>query len=135
MFFKATAGFALSAPAAMLVCACALLPEKSRLPEPTPRPEPLPQRQSAVPATNSALDLPIEQIANSSDGCEVLDRDFPGLRTHPMYGFFKSLSLKQVAALSKGQITPEMLAQAETDLASVHGSVRVNAAASVPTAH
>jgi hypothetical protein len=61
--------------------------------------------------------LPIEQIAGSSGGCAILDRDFPGLREHPMYEFFKSMTLNQVASLSHGEITPEMLARAEADLA------------------
>jgi hypothetical protein len=36
-----------------------------------------------------------------------------------MYGFFKSMSLNQIAALSRGKITPDMLAQARTDLATL----------------
>ena len=67
----------------------------------------------------SALDVPIEAIAASVSGCAILDKDFPGLRNHAMYGFFKSMSLHQIAAMSKGRMTPEMMAQAETDLAKL----------------
>ncbi len=71
---------------------------------------------TAQPA--SALDIPIEKIADTTDGCAILDKDFPGLRTHPMYSFFKPMTLNQIAAMSGGKITPDMLAQAQTDLAA-----------------
>jgi hypothetical protein len=71
------------------------------------------------PTSSSPLDKPIETIADSTGGCAVLDKDFPGLRAHPMYAFFKSMTLNQIAAMSKGQITPDMLAQANTDLAAL----------------
>src|ERR1700761_127515 len=71
------------------------------------------------PASSSPLDQPIEAIADMSGGCAVLDKDFPGLRAHPMYAFFKSMTLNQIAAMSKGQITPDMLAQAKMDLAAL----------------
>ena len=77
---------------------------------------------AALPATaptQSALDRPIEIIAASPRGRAILDKDFPGLRNHAMYGFFKSMSLHQIAAMSKGRMTPEMMAQAETDLAKL----------------
>jgi len=67
----------------------------------------------------SPLDLPIETIAAHDGGCAVLDKDFPGLRAHPMYMSFKRMSLNQIAAMSKGQITPEMLTQAQNDLAAL----------------
>jgi hypothetical protein len=77
----------------------------------------LPETAVAAPANPaSTLDEPIRQIADTPAGCAVLDKDFPGLRQHAMYDFFKSMTLKQIAALSKGQITQEMLAQAQTDL-------------------
>ena len=33
-----------------------------------------------------------------------------------MYGFFKNMSLHQIAAMSRGRITTDMLTQAQTDL-------------------
>jgi len=74
---------------------------------------------AATQGAASPLDLPIETIADSTGGCAVLDKDFPGLRDHPMYPFFKAMTLNQIAAMSKGQITPDMLAQASTDLAAL----------------
>ena len=67
----------------------------------------------------SYLDMPIEQIAAAPNGCTILDKDFPGMREHPMYDYFKAMSLNQVAAMSKGRITPAMMAQARVDLASL----------------
>jgi hypothetical protein len=86
-------------------------------------------------APGSALDEPIEQIADSPGGCAVLDTDFPGLRDHPMYPFFKSLTLNQIAAMSGGKITPDMLAQAKADLAAAPAApaaTPVAAAAAAP---
>jgi hypothetical protein len=77
---------------------------------------------AAVPVqapADSALDEPIERIAGTADGCAVLDKDFPGLRDHPMYGFFKRMSLHQIAAMSRGKITSDMLTQAQTDLSAL----------------
>jgi hypothetical protein len=74
---------------------------------------------TAAQQAPSPLDLPIETIADSTGGCAVLDKDFPGLRDHPMYPFFKAMTLNQIAAMSKGQITRDMLAQARTDLATL----------------
>ena len=77
--------------------------------------------------SSSRLDVPIREIAASSNGSAILDKDFPGMLEHPMYGAFKALSLNQVAAMSHGEITPNMLAQAQTDLSAL-----APVAASVP---
>jgi len=82
------------------------------LPQPTP--------------SSSPLDEPIRQIADTA-GRAVLDKDFPGLRQHSMYPFFKSMSLNQIAAMSKGQITPAMLAQFQTDLATIDATSTASA--------
>ncbi len=87
-----------------------------------------PQQQQTAQSSASVLDEPIKQIAKSSDGCAVLDKDFPGLRQHSMYPFFKSMSLNQIAALSKGQITTDMMAQAKTDLIALTPDSKTSAA-------
>jgi hypothetical protein len=87
---------------------------------------------AAAPAAASPLDLPIETIADSTGGCAILDRDFPGLRDHPMYPFFKAMTLNQIAAMSKGQITPDMLAQAKTDLATLSAAPVATASSDMP---
>lgn len=78
-----------------------------------------PMQRAALEPSNSVLDVPIEEIAASVSGCAILDKDFPRLRSHPMYGFFKAMSLNQIAAMSRGKITPDMLAQARTDLSAL----------------
>jgi hypothetical protein len=89
-----------------------------------------PQNDTAVTEPTAVLDEPIKHIADTPQGCSVLDKDFPGLRQHSMYPFFKSLSLNQIAAMSKGQITAEMLAQAKADLTALDSTAP--AAAGVP---
>lgn len=84
---------------------------------------------SAGETASTALDVPIERIADTPNGCAILDKDFPGMRAHPMYGSFKSMTLNQIAAMSKGQITPDMLAQAKADLATLDMTAPVPASA------
>jgi hypothetical protein len=79
----------------------------------------VPLAQPDAVQTQETLDTPIERIAGTANGCALLDKDFPGLREHPMYSSFKHMSLNQIAALSKGQITPAMLAQAQSDLSAL----------------
>jgi hypothetical protein len=84
--------------------------------------------------SDTVLDEPIERIADTPSGCAVLDKDFPGMRAHPMYGYFKSMSLNQVAAMSKGQITPDMLAQAKSDLSAAAGAATAAVTTTTATA-
>jgi hypothetical protein len=78
-----------------------------------------PKQVAILAPSHSTLDVPIEDIAASLDGATILDKDFPGLRTHTMYRVFKTMSLNQIAAMSHGRITADMLMQAETDLAAL----------------
>ena len=102
---------------ALLMSAIALMPAALRA---QPATEVAALKQDAAPEpSNSTLDVPIGDIAASSSGRAILDKDLPGLCTHAMYGFFKVMSLNQVAAMSHGEITPVMLAQARTDLSAL----------------
>ena len=65
------------------------------------------------------LDTPIEAIAADPAGKAVLDRDLPGLTTHPMYEQFKTMSLNDVQPMSQGAITDPALAKTKVDLAKV----------------
>jgi len=82
-----------------------------------------PQQPAVVVPQNSMLDIPIAKIVDMDGGSAVLDKDIPGLRTHPMFPFFKNMTLREIAAMSKGKITPDMLQQTQTDLAAAHGGV------------
>ena len=102
---------------ALSMCAIALMPAAVQA---QPANEVASLKQVAAPQpSNSTLDVPIEEIAASSSGRAILDKDFPGLRAHPMYGFAKVMTLNQIAAMSNGRITPDMLAQARTDLSAL----------------
>jgi hypothetical protein len=76
--------------------------------------------EPAAPAAAAApsLDTPIETLLASDKTKAVLDARIPGLSAHPMLDQFKSLSLKQLAPMSGGQLTDEMLAAVAGDLAS-----------------
>ena len=65
------------------------------------------------------LDTPIETIAANPAGKASLDKDLPGLTTHPAYDQFKSMSLKQVQPMSQGAISDDALAKTGTDLAAL----------------
>jgi hypothetical protein len=70
-------------------------------------------------STALSLDTPIEQVAAVPAGKAVLDKDIPGLLTHPAYDQFKGMSLKEVQPMSQGAITDDMLAKTGADLAAV----------------
>ncbi len=102
---------------ALLISALALMPAAMRA-QPATELASLTQAVAPEPSS-STLDVPIIDIAASLGGRAVLDKDFPGLCTHAMYGFFKAMTLNQIAAMSHGEITPDMLAQARTDLSAL----------------
>jgi hypothetical protein len=86
-----------------------------------PKQAAMPKQSAAPAAANSMLDLPVEKIAATPSGRAILDKDFPGLCTHPMYSSFESMSLNQLAAMSSGKMTPVMLAKAQKDLSKLRG--------------
>ena len=72
------------------------------------------------PATAvSALDLPIERIVADPRGRSELDASLPQVLSHANYETFKSMSLRQLQPLSRGQLTDEALAKVESELATV----------------
>lgn len=79
----------------------------------------------AAPAATAAangkltLDTPVEAIVADSKGKAVLEANLPGVTTHEHYPMFKSMSLKQIAGMAPQQVTPEVLAQVEADLAAI----------------
>jgi hypothetical protein len=100
---------------ALLIFSVALMSAALRA---QPVPEVAVLKQVAAPL-HSALDVPIIEIAASLRGRDILDKDFPGLRKHAMYGVFNAMTLNQIAAMSHGEITPDMLVQARTDLSAL----------------
>ncbi len=74
---------------------------------------------STPAAAGSALDIPIEQIACHPAGRLVLDSNLPQVIAHANYETFKSMSLRQLQPMSRGQITDQALAKTESDLAAM----------------
>jgi hypothetical protein len=84
---------------------------------------PFPDDDAAAPKPAEAaatrfytLQTPLEIIAADPAAAAVVDKDIPGLLSDSRYPMIEGLGLKQVAALSSGELTPEMLARAEADL-------------------
>ena len=83
-----------------------------------------PQAAAAAPAAAAAaslnLDTPIAEIAAAPAGKAVLDKELPGLLTHPAYDTFKAFSLKALQPYSNGLITDERLAAVEAELKAIN---------------
>jgi hypothetical protein len=77
---------------------------------------------AAVAKVRFDLDTPIAVIAADPAGKAVLDKDLPGLTTHPMYEAFKNDTLKQFQPKTGGAITKDILAVTEKDLAALDTS-------------
>ena len=82
-------------------------------------PAAMPAPPAAAAAGGMTLDTPIETIVANPAGKAVLDKDIPGLTTHPAYDQFKSMSLKEVQPMSQGAVTDDMLAKTGADLAAL----------------
>lgn len=65
------------------------------------------------------LDTPIEVLAADDKAKAVLMTDVPKLLPHPSYEQFKGMSLRQVQPYSQGELTDEILATVEKDLAAI----------------
>lgn len=74
---------------------------------------------TAPAAAKFGLDTPIAEIAANEKAKAALDAAVPGLTTHDSYEMFKGMSLNQLKAYAGEQLTPEVLAKAETALAAV----------------
>jgi hypothetical protein len=59
---------------------------------------------------------PVEKIAADPDGAAVLNKDMPGLLTHPSYSDFKGMSLRQLQEMSGGDMSKEDVEKTEADL-------------------
>jgi hypothetical protein len=77
---------------------------------------------AAVAKVRFNLDTPIAVIAADPAGKAVLDKDLPGLTTHPMFEAFKKDTLNQFQPKTGGAITKDALAVTEKDLAALDTS-------------
>lgn len=76
------------------------------------------------PAVGTAfsLDTPIADLIADPKAKAILDRDLPGLSDDENLPKFKALSLRKLAPLSGGQMTPALLAKVGGDLAALGGN-------------
>jgi len=81
---------------------------------------------AATPAAPAAggysLDTPIADLIAEPRAKAILDRDVPGMSDDPNLPKFQSLSLRKLAPLSGGQMTPALLAKIAADLAAIDGA-------------
>jgi putative polyketide hydroxylase len=78
-----------------------------------------PKENSGPGPAGSALDLPIETITAGPVGRAVLDALMPQVMGHANHETFKTIRLRQLQPLSRGQITDQALASVESGLATV----------------
>lgn len=106
--------------AAMMLAATPAVAQTSPAPAPTPAPAPAATPDAAAtPAAKLTVDTPVETIAADPAGKAVLEKDIPGITSHPMYDSFKSMSLKALQPMSSGALTDEMLNKVAADLAAL----------------
>lgn len=72
-----------------------------------------------VGAGGFSLDTPIGDLIADVRAKAILDRDVPGLSEDANLPKFKALSLRKLAPLSGGQMTPALLAKVGADLAAI----------------
>jgi hypothetical protein len=82
----------------------------------TAEPAPTP---AAAPATRYSLDTPIAELLANFRSKAVLDRDMPGLSTDKNLDKFEGKSLNQLAPLSGGRLSPELLEKVGKHLAAI----------------
>jgi len=68
------------------------------------------------------LDTPIGELCDDPRGRAALDRYLPGLRKNPNYFLFQGFSLRQLAEMSGGRISPAKLESVRLDLAAAPSS-------------
>ncbi|WP_326523491.1 hypothetical protein [Sphingomonas sp.] len=70
-------------------------------------------------AVKFTLDTPIETLMADEKARAVVEANVPGIGAHPSYEMFKAMSFNQVAPMSNGQISAQMLAKLQTELAAI----------------
>lgn len=77
-----------------------------------------PAEPASEPASSArySIDTPIAQLLANFRSKAVLDRDMPGLSSDKNLETVKPLSLRRLAPLSGGRLTPELLEKVDRDL-------------------
>ncbi|QKR99571.1 hypothetical protein F9288_07880 [Sphingomonas sp. CL5.1] len=79
----------------------------------------VPAAASATKAGFSVDGTPIETLAGDPRSKAVIDKLMPQLLGHPAYEQFKTMTLAQLAPMSQGGITDELLKQVQDELAKI----------------
>lgn len=69
--------------------------------------------QAAALSTDST---PIETLVANPAAKAVLEKNIPGISTHEAYEQFKAMTLTQVAPMSQGAVTDEIIKKVQADL-------------------
>jgi hypothetical protein len=107
---------------ALIAAATPAVAQTTTAPAPVAAAPAAPAPSGAAPAVGAkfTIDTPIETIMADPKGKEVLTADLGGdPSTNPYYESFKTMSLKEVAPMSQGKITDELLVKLGTDLAAI----------------
>lgn len=81
--------------------------------------EPAPAAPAETSSAQFGLDTPIGELLADYRSKKVLDRDMPGLSTDKNLDKLKSLSLKRLAPLSGGRLSPDLLEKVGKHLAEI----------------
>ncbi|MBE7217115.1 MAG: hypothetical protein INR64_01440 [Caulobacteraceae bacterium] len=82
-------------------------------------PEASPPSSPTVAAKLFSIDTPVGKLCVNPEAKAVVDRDLPGLTTRPEYVFFKHMSLRQLQAASRGQMSAAELDKVSIDLGAI----------------
>lgn len=94
--------------------------EDAEAPSSVPADAPADAPSAAVPdRSRFSADTPIEELIANRRAKRVLDREMPGLSGDKNLDKFRKLSLRQLAPLSGGRVTPDLLARVDSDLAAI----------------
>jgi beta-galactosidase/beta-glucuronidase len=109
------------APTTNLPAATAILKDSAAHAESVPTmPAPVTSADSRSTATAQpavvTIDSSIEAIAATPAGRKAFEKHIPLLLNHPAYEEFKTMTLRELAPLSEGNINEEMIALVEADL-------------------
>lgn len=101
-----------AAAAASLLLAGAASAQTAPAPAPTTSPAPEHENHAAHPTIDSTIEALVADPVTKA----VLDKHLPGLDSHPAFGQFKAMTLRQIAPYSQGNITDAKIAAIDTDL-------------------
>lgn len=82
-------------------------------------PEAYPASTPTTPAKLFSIDTPVGKLCVNPEAKAVVDRDLPGLTARPEYVFFRHMSLRQLQAASRGQMSEAELDKVSIDLGAI----------------